>query len=173
MEFSLAKTLEVLRSTPSVLDMLLGPLSAEWTDAREATTDWSPRVVVAHLILCERENWMVRVRIILSHSDHKVFTPIDMASHLEVAAAHSMIALLREFRRRRQDNISDLVALQLSDADLQRTATHPKLGTVTLQQLLATWATHDLSHQIQIARTLARAYRHEVGPFAEFQRVLA
>ncbi len=173
MDFSLSKTLEILRSTPSVLEAQLGHLSADWIDAREAPTDWSPREVVAHLLLCEQENWMVRVGIIMAATDFRTFTPVDMASHLEVAAATSMIELLRQFRRLRQDNVARLVAMQLSDADLRRTAIHPRLGTVTLQQLLATWATHDLSHQIQIARTLARAYRHEVGPFIEFQKVLA
>ncbi len=172
MEFSLGKTLEILRGTPSVLEAQLGQLSAEWIDAREAPTDWSPREVVAHLLLCEQENWMVRVGIIMAAADVRTFTPVDMASHLKVAAATAMIELLREFRRLRQDNVAHLVSLQLSDADLRRTAIHPRLGIVTLQQLLATWATHDLSHQIQIARTLARAYRHEVGPFIEFQKVL-
>jgi len=32
---------------------------------------------------------------------------------------------------------------------------HPALGTVTLSQLLATWAAHDLTHLHQISRVMA------------------
>ena len=173
MQFSLTKTLELLQSTPAVLEAQLSHLNGEWTDAREALHQWSPREVVAHLILCERENWMVRVRIILSKADARVFAPVDMSTHLVLAQQAGMTELLSEFRHCRQDNIQALLDLQISDADLQRTATHPKLGTVTLKQLLATWATHDQSHLIQIARTIAREYKDAVGPFVEFQRILA
>lgn len=173
MQFSLTKTLELLQSTPAVLEAQLSHLSSEWTDAREAPDQWSPREVVAHLLLCERENWMVRIRITLSEEETRVFAPVDMSTHLVLAQQASMLDLLGAFRRCRQDNIEALLTLQLSDTDLQRTAVHPKLGTVALEQLLATWATHDQSHLIQISRTIAREYKDAVGPFEVFQKVLA
>jgi len=46
------------------------------------------------------------------------------------------------------------------------------LGTVTLRQLLATWAAHDLTHLHQIARAMAHQYRGEVGPWDVFLGVL-
>ena len=46
------------------------------------------------------------------------------------------------------------------------------LGTVTLQQLLATWVVHDLTHLHQISRTMAHQYRGEVGPWEAFLGVL-
>jgi hypothetical protein len=59
---------------------------------------------------------------------------------------------------------------RLTDADLQKTGTHPKFGTVTLRQLLSTWVAHDLDHLMQISRVMgqtAHAGRRAVdGVFA-------
>jgi len=46
-----------------------------------------------------------------------------------------------------------------------RVGRHPDLGEVTLGQLLATWAVHDLNHESQIVKTLAKRYREAVGPW--------
>lgn len=55
-----------------------------------------------------------------------------------------------------------------NNTDLQRTGTHPSFGQVTLQQLLATWVTHDLNHIHQIAKCMAWQYRDEIGPWREY-----
>jgi hypothetical protein len=43
---------------------------------------------------------------------------------------------------------------------------------VTLGQLLATWAVHDLNHLSQIARVMARRYQHAVGPWQAYLKIL-
>jgi hypothetical protein len=60
--------------------------------------------------------------------------------------------------------------LQPEQLDLQ--GTHPVLGTVTIRQLLATWTAHDLAHLLQVSRVMAKRFRDEVGPFAEFLSVM-
>ena len=45
-------------------------------------------------------------------------------------------------------------------------------GQMTLRQLLATWTAHDLSHIVQVSRVMAKRYRHEVGPWAEYLPVM-
>ncbi len=62
--------------------------------------------------------------------------------------------------------------LNLQPHELELTGTHPELGRVTLGQLLATWAVHDLGHIAQVARVMARAYAGEVGPWGAFLPVL-
>lgn len=84
----------------------------------------------------------------------------------------SLGELLVEFERLRQENLETLEAWQLSDENLRRTGTHPDLGTVTLGQLLATRAVHDLGHIVQISRVMARRYTEEVGPWSEYLGVL-
>jgi hypothetical protein len=49
---------------------------------------------------------------------------------------------------------------------------HPALGSVTLSQLLATWAAHDLTHLHQVSRIMAHQYRAAVGPWSAYLGVL-
>jgi hypothetical protein len=43
---------------------------------------------------------------------------------------------------------------------------------VTLSQLLATWAGHDLTHLHQLSRVMAHQYREAVGPWSGYLGVL-
>ena len=72
----------------------------------------------------------------------------------------------------RRDNLSQLAALRVTEADLDRKGRHPELGPVTLRQLLSTWVAHDLDHVVQVSRTLARQYTDEVGPWRAYLRVI-
>ena len=65
-----------------------------------------------------------------------------------------------------------LRALDLQPAQLDLLGAHPALGEVTLRQLLATWTAHDLSHIVQVSRVMAKRYRDEVGPWAEYLPVM-
>jgi hypothetical protein len=62
--------------------------------------------------------------------------------------------------------------MQLRPEDLARRGRHPALGVVTLGELLATWAAHDLSHLHQVTRVLAHQYREAVGPWREYLGVM-
>ena len=50
--------------------------------------------------------------------------------------------------------------------------TDSELGVVTLCQLIATWAAHDLDHVAQISRVLARQYSDAVGPWRAYLRII-
>jgi len=43
---------------------------------------------------------------------------------------------------------------------------------VTLSQLLATWAVHDLTHLHQVSRVMAHQYCDAVGPWSAYLGVL-
>jgi hypothetical protein len=60
----------------------------------------------------------------------------------------------------------------LTPADLERRGRHPTFGAVTLSQLLATWAAHDMTHLHQISRIMAYQYREAVGPWSRFLGVM-
>jgi hypothetical protein len=77
-----------------------------------------------------------------------------------------------EFARLRSENLGELRALNLREEDLAMRAEHPVLGVVTLSELLATWAAHDLTHLHQISRVMAHQYRDAVGPFSRNLGVL-
>ena len=72
----------------------------------------------------------------------------------------------------RNESLSALAALGLTDADFDRRGRHPDFGVVTLRQLLATWVAHDVDHVMQISRVLARQYSDEVGPWRAYLRII-
>ena len=82
------------------------------------------------------------------------------------------VADLDTFAVLRAGNIARLASFELTAADLKRRGRHPELGPVTLEQLLATWVAHDLSHLGQIARVMGKAYTEAVGPWAEYLPML-
>jgi hypothetical protein len=56
---------------------------------------------------------------------------------------------------------------------MDRRGAHPGLGTVTLGQLLASWAVHDLGHVAQASRVVAKQFRSEVGPWEAYLGILS
>jgi uncharacterized damage-inducible protein DinB len=169
----LADAAAMLARTPAMLDVWLRPLPAAWATANEGNATWSTFDVVGHLIHGERTDWIPRARIIMSDGETRPFEPFDRFAQFEHSRGRTLPALLDEFTQLRTRSLQDLAALQISDADLQRTGHHPALGTVTLGQLLATWVAHDLDHIAQIARVLAAQYAGTVGPWRDYLRVIS
>jgi hypothetical protein len=62
--------------------------------------------------------------------------------------------------------------LQLNAQDLEKLGNHPEFGSITLEQLLATWVAHDLDHIVQISRIIAKNYQETVGPWRAYLSVL-
>ncbi len=172
MEQNLENTIALLERTPAALDALLRGLPEMWTETNEGENTWSARIVVAHLIHCEDEDWIPRARVILESGEEQTFTPFDREGHVRYAAGKTLGQLLDEFALARAKGIGDLRALKLTPQDLGRRGRHPALGTVTLSQLLATWAASDLTHLHQISRIMANQYREAVGPWVRFLGVM-
>jgi len=170
--FSLPATLEILRRTPATLDAMLAGLSAEWSTATEGPGTWSPFDVVGHLVHGEEADWIPRARLILEAGEQRPFEPFDRFAQFETSKGRTLGELLAAFRELRERNMATLEGWRLTAADLARTGTHPEFGRVTLAQLLATWAVHDLGHVSQIVRTMAARYRADVGPWRAYLRIL-
>jgi hypothetical protein len=172
MRFDLTTGLAVLERTPAVIDALLSDLPAEWTTGNEGGETWTPFDVVGHLIDGELTDWMPRVRIIVEQSARRRFDPVDRFVHISRNKGRALDELLAEFRQLRAKNLSDLRALGLTPAQLQLGGEHPAFGSVTLEQLLATWVAHDLGHLAQITRVMAKQYQAAVGPWEAYLPVL-
>jgi uncharacterized damage-inducible protein DinB len=172
MEHNLHHTISVLDRFPSALNAFLADLPDAWTTQNEGENTWSVADVIAHLVYLERADWMRRVKIILEFGEAQAFPPLDPSGHLWERQEKPLSHLLEEFTRLRGENLSDLRAMQLQPEDLERSGQHPGLGSVTLSQLLATWATHDLTHLHQISRIMARQYQDAVGPWSRYLGVL-
>ena len=172
MEPDLNQTMALLARTPSVLDALLRDLPETWTLRHEGENTWSAFDVVGHLVCAERSNWLPRAKIMLQPGETQPFGRFDRWAQIRENQGKSLAQLLDEFARLRSENLHELSALNLRQEDLERRGQHPSLGVVTLSQLLATWAAHDLTHLHQISRIMAHQYREAVGPFRAFLGVL-
>ena len=168
----LEETVALLARTPDVLNALLRGMPDTWTMANEGEGTWSAFEVVAHLIHAEREGWIPRARIVLEFGESRPFPPFDREGSFREARNKPLDELLEEFARARAASLSDLHDLNLLPTDLERRGRHPALGAVTLGQLLATWAGHDLTHLHQISRVMALQYRQAVGPWSRFLGVM-
>jgi Protein of unknown function (DUF664). len=172
MEFDLDHAKEILTRTPGVLRSMLEGLSDDWTRNNEGSDTWSPYDVLGHLIHGERTDWLIRAGIILSDGTSRPFTPFDRFAQFRESDGKSLDQLLDEFDMVRRENLDTLGGWHLSDDQLAREGMHPVFGVVTLRQLLATWATHDLAHVGQIARVMAKQYTDAVGPWRAYLPIL-
>jgi hypothetical protein len=172
MEQDLSHVMPLLARTPSVLNALLRDLPETWTLRNEGENTWTAFDVVGHLIHGEREDWMPRVRILLEFGETRAFDPFDRLGHVRPSQGKSLGDLLDEFAAARSNSLDELRALNLQPGDFKRRGQHPALGVVTLSQLLATWAAHDLTHLHQISRIMAHQYREFVGPWSAYLGVM-
>lgn len=172
MNFQLDLALEVLQNTPPTLRTLLSGLSAPWLFTNEGSETWSPFDVIGHLIHGEKTDWIPRLKIILEYGEARPFDPFDRVAFFEESKGKTPAELLDTFAALRANNLQILKALHLKPNAFALQGTHPAFGAVTVQQLLASWVVHDLGHIRQIARTMAKQYAQDVGPWKEYLSIL-
>jgi len=148
------------RLTPSEIAQFLRAttltLAAELAAATPAVLAWHPapgewcvKDVLGHIIEAERRGFAGRIRIIQAAADPR----LEGWDQNEVARARGDCQrdagdLLRELAALRQDSIGLVTSLR--DADLSRGGHHPKVGYLTVADLLNEWVHHDRNHIKQI-----------------------
>ena len=172
MKHDLQQTMLLLARGPGALDALLRGLPETWTSRNEGENTWSALDVVEHLIHAERTDWMARARMVLQFGESQTFEPFDRRGYPRESRSKPLEQLLDEFAGLRSESLSELRGLNLGQEDLERRGRHPALGVVTLSELLATWAIHDLTHLHQVSRIMAHQYRDAVGAWREYLGVL-
>jgi len=172
MDHNLSDTISLLSHTPSTLDALLRNLPETWTRSNEGGDTWTTLEVLGHLIDADRTNWIPRAKSILQFGETQPFPPFDRGGHLRGSQGKSLPQLLDEFALTRTASLEELRSWHLQPDQLNLRGHHPAFGSVTLSQLLATWATHDLTHLHQISRILAHQYQQAVGPWSQYLGVL-
>jgi hypothetical protein len=165
------ETTNLLSRTPALLRTLLTGLPEAWTDTPDTAKGWRPRDVVGHLITGEQTDWMLRTRRILEEGTSRPFDRFERFAMLERDAGVPLEALVERFADLREANLRTL-RQQVSDDDLDTRGLHPSLGEVTLRELLATWAVHDLDHISQIYAGLAGSHDADVGPWKAYLGIL-
>lgn len=167
----LDETYALLERTPQVLHALLDGLPEPWTEGRDTPEGWQPRDVIGHLITAELTDWIARAERILEFGTAKPFDRMDRFAHEERDAGLPLSKLLDTFTELRLDNLVRMREL-VTEADLDRVGLHPSLGEVTLRNLLATWAVHDLDHISQVFAGLSAHDDAAVGPWKQYLGIL-
>ena len=172
MELQLEHAKDILRRTPSTLNLWLRDLPEPWLMTNEGPDTWSPYDVVGHLIHGEEADWIPRAKMILEDGESRAFMPFNREAMFEHSQGKSIGELLETFARMRGESLQQLDELNLTPELLRKRGRHPEFGPVTLSQLLATWVVHDLGHIGQIARVMSKQYGDAVGPWKAYLPVL-
>lgn len=172
MKFQLEKAVEILSQTPLTIKSLLGNLSDDWTKSEADGESWSPFDIVGHLIHGEETDWIPRAEIILARVENPTFEPFDRFAMFEKSKNRTLSELIKTFATVRRKSLATLRAMNLNEEKLKLKGTHTELGEVTLEQLIATWTVHDLTHIRQIVTNLARKYNENVGAWKEYLSIL-
>jgi len=172
MKFELKQATEILSQTPFTLQRMLEALSDNWTQTSSDRESWGVYDVIGHLIHGEETDWIPRAEIMLAQGENRTFVPFDRVAQFEGAKDRSLADLLTEFAYLRNTNLERLTRMELSEEHLSLKGMHPKLGEVSMAQLLATWVVHDLNHIAQVSKILAKKYDVEVGPWREYLSIL-
>jgi uncharacterized damage-inducible protein DinB len=151
---------------------LLADLPDGWLTEPDTDGGWTARDVVGHLISAELDDWIPRAEIILRDGTSRPFDPFDRFAHVDRDAGIPLEELIERFADLRARSITRLGELVRDDADLDRRGRHPELGEVTLRELLATWAVHDLDHLAQVYSALAASRDEDVGPWKAYLGIL-
>ncbi len=167
----LAETTALLDRTPRVVRALLDGLPEPWLGTPDTADGWTPRDVVGHLISAELDDWIPRAEMILRDGANRPFEPFDRFAHVERDQDVPLDALIDRFEQLRGEQLTRLREL-VGDDDLERVGRHSELGEVTMRELLATWAVHDLDHVAQIYAALAGSYDAAVGPWKAYLGIL-
>jgi hypothetical protein len=168
----LVEPTDLLRRTPEVLRAVLVGLPDAWTETPDLADGWRPRDVVGHLISAELDDWIPRTRRIMAEGTSVPFDPFDRLAHVDRDAGRSLDKLVARFADLRAANLATLGDLVTDDADLDRLGLHAALGEVTLRELLATWAVHDLDHVSQVFTGMAGSCDSGVGKWKAYLGIL-
>ena len=155
---------QVLQTTPVRWLTLSQTVEVPLLRRPPAPGEWSAVECLLHLVEAEREVFPVRLQRFLAGQDFEAFHP-DEGGPPEVASLEPL-ALSAEFAQLRAGSLRLLASV--GAADLQRTALHPELGRVSLDQMIHEWAAHDLMHTVQAERALMQPFIDGCGPWREY-----
>jgi hypothetical protein len=139
----------LLQSTVIALRAEMDALPDRALSWRPRPGEWCVKEVVGHLIEAERRGFAGRIRIILDGDEPALqgWDPDEVARARRDDAGEGR-ALVSELAALREESVR-LVA-GLGPAQLLRRGIHPKVGPLTVAELLHEWVFHDRNHVRQI-----------------------
>ena len=103
--------------------------------------------------------------MIIEHGDTRPFEPFDRFGMLERDRGVPLDKLIDHFAELRQQSLGGWTSWSRTRPTWIGAGCTPSLGEVTMRELIATWAVHDLDHVSQIYSALAGSRDADVGPW--------
>ncbi len=153
---------QLLTRSPEMLRAVVGDQARAALDRRPGEHAWSQTEILAHLADFEVICFQARVERILCGEPFPSLNPDQRAAEIPYAAIEPLTSL-EVFSRERARSLRRI--RQLIPDQLGCRARHAELGEVTLGNLLAEWAIHDLSHIRQLMVVNAQVFLPEIGPW--------
>jgi hypothetical protein len=151
----------LLQSAAATIHAELAALPATVLAFHPAEGAWCAKEVLGHLIECEKRGFSGRIRIILASKERSQLEGWDQdaVARARNDCARDWAALYHEFLQLRSASVTQVAGL--SPADLARGGQHPKVGLLTVADLLHEWVHHDRNHIRQmLANVQAYAWPH-------------
>ena len=151
-----AEIAPLLDAAMTTLRAELGSLPERVLSAHPAPGEWCAKEIVGHLIEAERRGFAGRIRTILVETNPTLesWDP-DEVARARHDCAQPMTTLLAELAEIRPQSAA--LVRGLHDADLARAALHPKVGRISVNDILQEWVHHDRNH-IKQALACVQAY---------------
>ena len=154
----------VLQTTPDRWISLTEMFPMELLTRQPLPNEWSALECLQHLVDTERLVFPTRVTYLLDGQDFPAFDPDSQGTKPQASRPPAESA--REFARLRSKSLKLLE--QLKSTDLDHSARHQELGTVTLGEMVHEWAAHDLMHTVQAERALMQPFIDGSGPWQPY-----
>ncbi len=110
--------------------------------------------------------------MILVHGTARVFEPFGHNAKGKPGDGRTVQERLATFERLRGESLGALRGMRLTGAQMDLRGVHPSFGEVTMRNLVATWAVHDIHHRAQVCKAMAWQYKEAVGPWRAYINTL-
>lgn len=144
---------------------VVGELKALGGDAsfHPAPGEWCAKEVAGHIIEAERRGFAGRIRQFLdADGPNAIAWDQDAVERERQDCERDPVALADELQALRRESAA--LVRSLRPGQLARWGTHPKVGRLTIKDLLHEWVHHDRNHARQLmAVTQERVYPHLGG----------
>ncbi len=153
-----------LRQNAAIIRLLVQDVANEAARWRPDADSWSILEVINHLYDEEREDFRVRLDLILHRPDQS-WPPIDPPGWVTERQynARSLSESLGDFLRERQRSLTWLEALQ--ELDWATSVQAPWGKAIRAGDMLAAWTAHDLLHMRQLVALKWAMTRLDLAPY--------
>jgi DinB superfamily len=163
------ETAELLRAAAASIRAEVSALPAPLLEWHPAAGEWCIKEVLGHLSEAERRGFAGRIRIILNENEPTFQTwDQDEVARARKDCERDAAALLTEFMGLREEGA--VLAAGLTAADLARGGHHPKVGYLTVGDLLHEWVHHDRNHLRQMMANVQALAWPYMGNAQRFSR---